>query len=120
MSRNDQRPRIRDLSLSPGTRQTGSSNALTDVPGVRVGHVSLRRRPDSDVVINTGVSVIDPADRDVFSSPVRGATHVINGHRKTLGLHQIEEVGEIETPIALTNTLNVWRVADALVTETPT
>jgi D-aminopeptidase len=115
----DERPRIRDLGIVPGVLPTGEDNALTDVPPVTVGHVSRSpQRNDESTDVRTGVTVIRPHTRDIFENPVRAAAHVINGHGKIVGLPQIREIGEIETPIALTNTLNVWRVADTLIDRT--
>ncbi|WP_435067759.1 P1 family peptidase [Haloplanus sp. C73] len=119
MTNTDERPRIRDLGVTPGVLPTGDDNALTDVPPVRVGHVSRSpERDDESTDVRTGVTAIHPHEGNVFERPVRAAAHVINGHGKVVGLPQVREVGEIETPIALTNTLNVWRVADALVDAT--
>ncbi len=107
----NQRPRARDLGIAPGIFQPGPHNAITDVEGVRVGHATVWEG-DS---IRTGVTAILPHAGNVFRERVPAAIHVINGYGKLLGLTQVEELGEIETPIALTCTLCVWRVADALV-----
>lgn len=111
-----ERLRVRDLGVDPGTLPTGDANALTDVPGVAVGHRTVTHgAPDDEPCIRSGVSVIDPAvDRNVFEEPVTGATHVLNGYGKSVGFPQVAELGEIETPIGLTNTLAVWSVADAI------
>lgn len=115
----DERARIRDLGIEPGTLPTGEHNAITDVDGVTVGQVSLDSgSTEEPPAIRTGVTVVQPAERDVFASPVVGATDVLNGYGKAVGFSQISELGEIETPIGLTNTLNVWRVADAIVSHT--
>lgn len=112
----NRRPRLRDLGAEPGVLPTGEANALTDVPGVSVGHVTLDEGDPADPpCLRTGVTAIRPADRDLYDEPVAGATHVINGYGKAVGLPQVDELGAIETPILLTNTLNTWRVADALV-----
>jgi len=108
----DPRPRARDLNITIGALPTGSSNAITDVSGVRVGHTTCIEG-DS---IRTGVTAILPHSRNLFIEKVVAAVHVINGYGKSLGLSQIVETGTIETPILLTSTLNVWRAADALVT----
>ena len=90
-----------------------------DVPGVRVGHVS-RIEGEGDLVpgkgpIRTGVTAVLPHGGNLFTEKVCAAVRVVNGFGKSVGLPQIAEVGNIETPILLTNTLNVWTVADALV-----
>ncbi|UCF20218.1 MAG: P1 family peptidase [Gemmatimonadota bacterium] len=107
----NQRPRARDLGIAPGIFQPGAHNAITDVEGVRVGHATVWEG-DS---IRTGVTAILPHGGNIFNERVPAAIHVINGYGKLLGLTQVEELGELETPIALTCTLCVWRVADALV-----
>ncbi len=114
-----ERPRLRDLGLSVGTLRTGSLNAITDVEGVAVGHTTLISgegplRPGHGPV-RTGVTVILPHCDGLFTHKVRGAVHTINGHGKVIGFEQVRELGRIEAPIALTNTLNVGLVADALV-----
>ncbi len=88
----------------------GMRNAITDVPGVRVGHCTVRNQRH-----NTGVTVVMPCADDIFTSKMAAACHVLNGFGKTAGLMQIEELGTLETPIALTNTLNVGLVHDAMV-----
>lgn len=102
--------RISDFGISIGKLPRGPRNALTDVPGVAVGHCTVRTQ-----AWNTGVTVILPAQDNLFLHKVVGACQVLNGFGKTLGLMQLEELGTIETPIALTNTLNVGLVHDALV-----
>ena len=106
------RPRVREgLGVGIGVLPTGRHNGITDVPGVKVGHVTLVEGAD----VRTGVTAILPHPGDIFSEKVTGAVHVINGFGKSLGLPQVMETGLIETPILLTGTLNVWRAADALV-----
>ena len=105
------RPGARDLGLTPGVLQPGPLNAITDVAGVAVGHTTLIRGED----IRTGVTAILPHQRNLFQEKVAGAVFVGNAFGKLAGSTQVEELGEIETPILLTSTLNVWRVADALV-----
>lgn len=110
------RPRPRDIGIDPWSHDPGEDNALTDVPDVRVGHVTLSEDREIDGEsrsIRTGVTAIRPGE-NLYEEPVTGATHVINGYGKAVGFPQVEEFGEIETPILLTNTLNTWRVADAL------
>ena len=107
-----QRSRARDIGISIDELPTGPQNAITDVPGVRVGHVSLS---DAERDIHTGVTAVLPHAGNLFTDKVCAAAHVINDFGKSLGLPQLSELGAIETPILLTNTLNVWTVADALV-----
>ncbi len=104
------RPRARDLGIQIGRLSVGPSNGITDVPGVRVGHVSLIRGED----IRTGVTAIVPHDGNIFWDKVPAALVVGNGFGKLAGATQIQELGTIETPILLCGTLNVPRVADAL------
>ena len=93
-----------------GRMEKGTLNAITDVPGVCVGHCTVDNERHK-----TGVTVVLPAQDDVFRSKLVAAAHVINGFGKTAGLVQVEELGTLETPIALTNTLNVGLVHDAMV-----
>jgi len=106
-----QRPRARDLGVRPGIFGPGAHNAITDVAGVRVGHATLIRG-DS---VRTGVTAILPHAGNAFLDRVPAALHVGNGFGKLLGVTQVTELGELETPILLTCTLCVWRAADALV-----
>lgn len=100
----------RDFGISVGTMSTGVRNLITDVAGIRVGHCTL----ETDEC-KTGVTVVLPCDGNVFRDKLVAASFVMNGFGKTLGLVQIDELGTLETPIALTNTLNVGLVHDALV-----
>lgn len=104
------RPRARDVGIRPGRLPTGAWNAITDVAGVRVGHATLIRGAS----VRTGVTAVLPHGGNLFREKVPGAVAVFNGFGKLMGYTQIEELGEIETPILLTSTLNVPRVADAL------
>lgn len=104
------RPRARELGIIVGILPTGMNNTITDVPGVRVGQVTLNKG-DS---IRTGVTAILPHGGNLFQEKVAAAIHVGNGFGKLMGSTQVNELGEIETPILLTGTLNVPRVADAL------
>ena len=104
------RPRARDIGITIGAMPTGPLNAITDVAGVRVGHATLIRGDN----IRTGVTAIVPHGGNLFQEKVPAAVFVGNGFGKIIGTTQIEELGEIETPILLTSTLNVPRVADAL------
>ncbi len=97
---------------------TGPFNAITDVAGVRVGHTTLIAG-DGPLCpghgpVRTGVTVILPHGENLFDNKVRAAVHTINGFGKACGFEEVRELGVIETPIALTNTLDVWLVADAL------
>jgi len=105
------RPRARDLGVVVGILPTGKNNAITDVAGVRVGHSALIRGDN----VRTGVTAILPHSGNLFQEKVPAAIFVGNGFGKLMGSTQVNELGEIETPILLTNTLNVPRVADALI-----
>lgn len=98
------------MDLKIGRMERGPLNAITDVPGVRVGHCTV----DNDRH-KTGVTVILPCGDNIFREKMVAACHVLNGFGKTAGLMQIQELGTLETPIALTNTLNVGLVHDAMV-----
>jgi len=104
------RPRARDIGVNVGVFETGPHNAITDVAGVRVGHATVRGANG-----NTGVTAILPPGDDWFRDRVPAAIVVGNGFGKLLGVTQVRELGELETPILLTCTLCVWRAADALV-----
>lgn len=93
-----------------GQLEPGPRDSLGDVPGVRVGHCTVDTAEHK-----TGVTVILPCEDDVFRGKMVAACHVLNGFGKTAGLMQIQELGTLETPIALTNTLNVGLVHDAMV-----
>jgi D-aminopeptidase len=113
------RPRARDLGIVLGVLPTGPHNAITDVEGVRVGHTTLWRG-DGPLVrgvgpVRTGVTAILPHGDNPFLEKVPAAAEVFNGFGKTTGLVQVDELGELETPILLTNTLSVGQVSDALV-----
>ena len=113
------RPRVRDTAIIVGQMEPGPHNAITDVLGVRVGHATLISgegplRPGKGPV-RTGVTVILPHEQSLFRYKVRAAVHTINGFGKVFGFEQVRELGVIESPIALTNTLNVALVADALI-----
>ncbi len=102
--------RARDIGLAPGVLTPGPLNAITDVEGVQVGHVTLTG-PD---FLRTGVTAIRPHPGDEYADRVPAALAVGNGYGKLMGATQIRELGEIETPILLTNTMSVPRVADGL------
>lgn len=105
------RPRARELGIAPGVFNPGALNAITDVAGVRVGHVTILEG-DS---VRTGVTAIVPHAGNLFHERVPAAVFVGNGFGKLLGLTQLRELGELETPILLTCTLCVWKAADAMV-----
>ncbi len=109
-TRDQPRPRARDLGITVGVLPPGRLNAITDVAGVRVGHSTLIRGDN----VRTGVTAIVPHEGNVFQEKVPAAVFVGNGFGKLMGSTQVRELGEIETPILLTSTLNVPRVADAL------
>jgi D-aminopeptidase len=102
--------RVRDV-LTVGILSPGPRNTITDVSGVRVGHVSLMQGE-----LRTGVTAVLPHPRNLYQEKVTAAYAVLNGYGKSVGLMQIDEMGTVETPILITSTLNVPRVADALVT----
>ncbi len=104
------RARARDLGIAPGILAPGRLNAITDVPAVRVGHVTLIEGNN----IRTGATAILPHDGNLYQDKVPAGVVVGNGYGKLMGSTQIVELGEIETPIVLTNTLAVPRAADAI------
>ncbi|MCM4154519.1 P1 family peptidase [Gramella sp. AN32] len=103
--------RARDLGIKPGVLPPGTKNSITDVAGVKVGHTTLIKG-DS---IRTGVTAILPHDQNIFQQKVPAAVFVGNGFGKLAGTTQIEELGNIETPIILTNTLNVATGINAVI-----
>src|SRR3982751_1312244 len=105
-----QRARARDLGVKPGVFPPGASNAITDVAGVRVGHATIIEG-DS---VRTGVTAILPHQGNLFQERVPAALHVGNGFGKLLGATQLNELGELETPVVLTCTLSIWQAGDAL------
>jgi len=107
----DERPRARDLGLIVGILPTGPLNAITDVNDVRVGHTTVIEG-DS---VRTGVTAILPHGGNIYRERVPAAIYVGNGFGKLLGITQVHELGELETPILLTCTLCVWKAADAMV-----
>ncbi|MBO9521092.1 MAG: P1 family peptidase [Nocardioidaceae bacterium] len=110
----DERPtRARDLGIVIGTHPTGPANAITDVPGVLVGQVTVQE-PERDV--HTGVTVVVP-HADIWSEPVFAGAHRLNGSGEMTGLEWVRESGELTTAIGLTNTHSVGVVRDALVRE---
>jgi D-aminopeptidase len=105
------RPRAQELGLTIGILPCGANNAITDVAGLRVGHATVI----AGERIRTGVTAIVPHGGNVMQEKVPAAIHVENGYGKLIGSTQVDELGEIETPILLTNTLAAPRVADALI-----
>jgi len=108
------KPRARDLGITPGVLSAGPLNAITDVPGVRVGHSTMIRGDN----VRTGVTAVLPHDGNIFQDKVAGAVYVGNAFGKLAGSTQVNELGTIETPIVLTNTLAVGIAIDAVVRHT--
>lgn len=106
----DARPRAREAGVVVGIFESGAQNAITDVAGVRVGQATIHQER-----VHTGVTAILPHDGNLFRSRVPAAIVVGNGFGKLLGVTQVRELGELETPILLTCTLCVWKAADAMV-----
>jgi len=105
------RPRLRDLGVAPGVLPPGPNNAITDVAGVEVGHRTLI----AGDAVRTGVTAILPHGGNLFRLKVPAAVYVGNGFGKAAGFLQVRELGNIETPIILTNTLNVGTAVEAVV-----
>jgi D-aminopeptidase len=105
------RKRVRELGIYPGILPVGKLNAITDVPEVKVGHVTLIEEDD----VRTGVTAILPHAGNIFQEKVPAGIAVGNGFGKLVGSTQVEELGEIETPVILTNTLAVSRAAEAII-----
>ncbi len=103
--------RLRELGIEPGVMRPGQFNAITDVPGVRVGHVTLIEGAGT----RTGVTAILPHDGNVFLEKVPAAIHIGNGFGKLAGYTQVEELGNLESPVILTNTLAVGTAVSATV-----
>jgi D-aminopeptidase len=116
---NNTRPRCRDIGIDIGIFVPGRWNAITDVRGIKVGHVTLIEGEGKLIPgqgpVRTGVTVILPHEGNLFKEKVPAASYVFNGFGKSIGLHQVNELGNLETPIALTNTLCATLVADALI-----
>lgn len=110
----EERPRLREFGIKTGILEPGKWNAITDVKGVKVGHVTLIKGKN----IRTGVTAILPHEGNIYQEKVPGAFYVANGYGKLMGYTQIEELGNIETPIILTNTLSVPTAANGLITYT--
>ncbi len=108
------RKRLRDFGVSLGVFKTGENNAITDVPGVKVGHFTLVLGDD----IRTGVTAIVPHEGNIFRKKIPAAVYAGNGFGKLAGVTQIRELGNIETPVILTNTMAIAPALDALITYT--
>jgi len=108
---NNARPRAREVGIAPGVLSPGNLNGITDVKGVKVGHVTLIEGKD----IRTGVTAIIPHSGNLFAEKVPAAIYLGNAFGKLMGYTQVEELGNIETPIVLTNTLNVGIVSDGVI-----
>lgn len=111
LSGKSNRPRVREFGIKIGILPPGPLNAITDVPGVKVGHVTLIKGEN----IRTGVTAICPHGGNLYQEKVPAAIYVANGYGKLTGISQVEELGNIETPIILTNTLSVPVAAEALI-----
>ena len=113
------RPRAREVGVEIGLLETGRSNSITDVEGISVGHVTLIKGSGGLIPgkgpIRTGVTAILPHEGNLFKEKVPAGSFVMNGFGKSIGLVQMREFGNLETPILLTNTLNVSIVADGLI-----
>jgi D-aminopeptidase len=111
MSQNTERPRAREAGVVVGVLQPGTHNAITDVAGVRVGQVTVIEGDST----RTGVTAIMQHGGNPFLERVPAAVHIANAYGKLVGSTQVQELGELETPILLTCTLCVWKAADAMV-----
>ena len=107
----EERPRMREFGIETGTMKPGKWNAITDVPGVKVGQVTLIEGQD----IRTGVTSILPHGGNIYQEKVPAAVYIANAYGKLMGSTQVEELGNLETPIILTNTLSVPTAADAVI-----
>jgi D-aminopeptidase len=106
-----QKKRARDYGIQIGVLRTGKLNAITDVSGVKVGQVTFHKTDG----IHTGVTAILPHDKNIFQNKIPAAIHIGNGFGKLAGFSQVEELGNIETPILLTNTLSVPTASEAII-----
>jgi len=106
--------RARDLGVVIGELPTGPANAITDVPGVRVGHASVREREDGDPhAVRTGVTAIFPHEGWPWDEPVYAGVHILNGYGETIGVNHLSEWGVLMTPIVLTSTAQIGTAYDA-------
>ncbi|GAB2608015.1 P1 family peptidase [Emticicia sediminis] len=106
-----QKKRVRDYGIEIGVLRTGKLNAITDVSGVKVGQVTFHQTDG----VHTGVTAILPHDKNIFQNKIPAAIHIGNGFGKLAGYSQVEELGNIETPIILTNTLSVPTASAAII-----
>jgi D-aminopeptidase len=104
------RPRAQDLGIRPGVFEPGPLNAITDVAGVQVGQVTVVEGEN----VRTGVTAIVPHPGNLFRQKLAAAVYVFNAFGKVVGATPVEELGQLETPILLTNTLSVWDAAAAM------
>ena len=109
-STQEHRPRARELGIHPGIYEPGPNNAITDVAGVQLGQVTLVKGEN----VRTGVTAILPHTGNIFQDKMAGAVSVFNAFGKLVGSTQVTELGQIETPIVLTNTLSAWDAAAAI------
>lgn len=109
------RVRIRDLGISIGRYKTGKYNAIADFSSVMVGHTTLSYKGAENRMIQTGVTAILPYSGSLFQEKVMGSSYVINGFGKTVGTIQLQELGVIESPILLSNTLSVAAVMEGTI-----
>jgi len=107
----EERPRMREFGILTGTMEPGELNAITDVAGVKVGHVTLIEGEN----VRTGVTAILPHGGNIFQEKVPAAVYIANAYGKLTGSTQVEELGNLETPIVLTNTLSVPTAADGVI-----
>lgn len=107
------RKRLRDFGIKIGNFPTGSKNLITDVSGVKVGNFTLIK--DEPSIARTGLTLLTPHEKDIYDENIFASTFVINGFGKSIGTIQIEETGLLESPIVITTTLNVGKIADALI-----
>ncbi len=106
-----EKQRARDHGIKIGVLKTGDLNAITDVKGLKVGHFTLRE----DGGINTGVTAIIPHSNNIFQNKIPAAIYIANGFGKLTGISQVEELGNLETPVILTNTLSVPTASNAVI-----
>jgi len=107
----EERPRMREFGIETGTMKPGKWNAVTDVPGVKVGQVTIIEGED----IRTGVTAILAHGGNIYQEKVPAAVYIANAYGKLMGSTQVEELGNLETPVILTNTLSVPAAADAVI-----
>lgn len=109
------RSTLRDMGFSIGSLPAGAKNSITDVPEVKVGHVTIKQQLTNSEAVTTGVTAILPHADNLFNEKVSASYFVLNGFGKTTGLVQVEELGVIESPIMLTNTFSVPAVTEGTI-----